>query len=430
MNARAWSITRFCRRFDDTARAMNLNVASSERTVKKWRAGDVGRPHEPACRVLEKIFDVPVTDLLAPPPSAPPADPTEPRPRASHGAPRAEVSLPSAPDSRTAYGPTEITRRMDRRDFVAATAAALTFRPATPRHVDPRLIDYFDHQLEGHYRADMMLGPRELIGTVTAQHTLISDLIAAARGETRNGLLRASVAYAALVGWLYQDAGDLPTSSVWRGIALEAAQRSGDRQLVAYALVNHASVRADLGDGPGVLELCAAVLADASRLSPKVLVLALQQQAHGASFLGDRTTVDAVLDQAATHVENSDDGRPWGNACRRTPAYLEIQRATCYGRMGLGEAAAELWEQILRTAPCDATRDRGVYFARQATACVQSGDPGRAVEPGRLAADLALTTGSMRIRREFAGLARAAQPWSSTAVGRELAEIFTPMQEI
>lgn len=318
---------------------------------------------------------------------------------------------------------------MDRRDFVTATATAFTFGRETPRHLDPALIDYFDQQLEGHYRADMMLGPHELIGTVTAQHTLISNLMTTARGETRLGLLRSSTAYASLIGWLYQDAGDLLAASVWRGTALEVAQRSQDRDLVAYALLNHASIRMDLGDGLGVLDLCSAALTDSGRLSPKVRIIGLQQQAHGASFLGDRATVDSVLDQAAPLVADCEDGLPWGNASRRTPAYLEAQRATCYGRLGLGPAAVNLWNQVLTTTPPHARRDRGVYLARQAPAYAQAGDPERAVEIGRLAVDLAWETHSVRLRRELTGLRQATRPWAGTAIGRDVDEILDPLKE-
>lgn len=65
-----------------------------------------------------------------------------------------------------------------------------------------------------------------------------------------------------------------------RGITSEVAQRSRDTQIVAYALINHASIRTDLGGGTGVLDMCSAVFADASRLAPKLRVMALQQQAH------------------------------------------------------------------------------------------------------------------------------------------------------
>lgn len=95
---------------------------------------------------------------------------------------------------------------VNRRSFVSVTAAALIAGPTAPQHVDPALIDYFEQQLEGHYRADMYLGPHDLIGTVSAQYQLIDKLVRSAKSEVRRGLLRIGAAYAALVGWLYQDA--------------------------------------------------------------------------------------------------------------------------------------------------------------------------------------------------------------------------------
>lgn len=104
-----------------------------------------------------------------------------------------------------------------RRTFISVTAAALMPGPVATQQVDPALIDYFQQQLEGHYRADMFLGPHDLIGTVSAQYQLIDKLVRSAKGETRSGLLRVGAAYAALVGWLYQDAGDLGAAAFWRG---------------------------------------------------------------------------------------------------------------------------------------------------------------------------------------------------------------------
>ncbi|WP_223282091.1 hypothetical protein [Streptomyces sp. EAG2] len=146
---------------------------------------------------------------------------------------------------------------VDRRAFVSVTAAALSAGPLVPRYVDPALIGYFQEQLEGHYRADMLLGPHDLIGTVSAQYELIDRLVRAAKGETRSGLLKVGAAYAALVGWLYQDAGDLGAAAFWRGMTQEVAMRSRDAQLIGYWLVNQAQVRTDLGDGGGELSTCA-----------------------------------------------------------------------------------------------------------------------------------------------------------------------------
>ncbi|MFF3731667.1 Twin-arginine translocation pathway signal [Streptomyces sp. NPDC002476] len=316
-----------------------------------------------------------------------------------------------------------------RREFVSVTAAALVAGPVARQHVDPALIDYFQQQLEGHYCADMFLGPHDLIGTVSAQYQLIDKLVRSAKGETRRGLLRVGAAYAALVGWLYQDAGDMEGASFWRGVTQEIAVRSRDPHLIGYALVNQAQVRTDLGDGHAVVELCEATLDDAGRLVPKVRIMAMQQQAHGASLTGERRVVDQLLDRADRLLPRVDDDLPWGNACRRTPGYLEVQRATCYGRLGLGAEASSLWAQVLAGVPETARRDRGVYMARQATAAATAREPEQAVEIAREAATIAAETRSARMRRELVTLERAMRPWHDAPVGRDLAEILAPVTD-
>ncbi|BAU86754.1 hypothetical protein SLA_5885 [Streptomyces laurentii] len=316
-----------------------------------------------------------------------------------------------------------------RREFESVTAAALMPGPAATQHVDPALITYFQEQLEGHYRADMFLGPHDLIGTVSAQYQLIDKLTRSAKDETRRGLLRIGAAYAALVGWLYQDAGDLGAAAFWRGVTQEMAMRARDAHLIGYALVNQAQVRTDLGDGHGVIDLCEVALDQARRLAPKVRIMAMQQQAHGASLTGDRALVDDLIDQAGALLSRVDDDLPWGNACRRTPGYLEVQRATCYGRLGLGAEAAALWTQVLAAIPTTARRDRGVYMARQATAAVAAREPEHAVEIARDVAVIVGETGSARMRRELTTLEVAMKPWQDAPVGRELAEILAAVTE-
>ncbi|MFG3135429.1 Twin-arginine translocation pathway signal [Streptomyces sp. NPDC048211] len=316
-----------------------------------------------------------------------------------------------------------------RRAFVGVTAAALVAGPVAPQHVDPALIGYFQQQLEGHYRADMFLGPHDLIGTVSAQYQLIDKLVRSAKGETRRGLLRVGAAYAALVGWLYQDAGDMDGASFWRGITQEIAMRSRDPHLIGYSLVNQAQVRTDLGDGPAVIDLCEAALDYAGRLTPKVRVMSLQQQAHGASLIGDRASVDQLIEQAGGLLAFVDDDLPWGNACRRTPGYLEVQRATCYGRLGLGAEAGALWSQVLGVVPETARRDRGVYMARQATAAAGAGDPDQAVDIARGVATIAVETRSARMRRELATLEQAMRPWQDAPIGRDFAEVMAPVTD-
>ena len=293
--------------------------------------------------------------------------------------------------------------------------------------VAPELVGYFRGQLPGHYQADMFLGPRHLIPTVKTQTELIIQLVQTADAGVRRDLLGVGAAYTALLGWLYQDAGDLRSSAYWRDLTLGLAHRSSDTQLVSYALTNRAMMAIDLGDGRAVVDFAQAALADQTQLCPKVRVLALQHQAHGFAMLKDRPEADRLLDAAEMLTERVDDDYPWGNACRRTPAYMQVQRATCYGRTGrLNDAAdaAALWDQILRGMPEALRRDNAVFHTRHAAALAALPDPERVTSIAADAASLVHATGSARLRRELIALGDQARDWSHTAARRELGEII------
>ncbi|TDC70171.1 XRE family transcriptional regulator [Actinomadura sp. GC306] len=307
-------------------------------------------------------------------------------------------------------------------DEVAVTASGIGHHGP----VAPELVGYFRQQLPGHYRADMWLGPHMLIPTVNAQTRLIQQLLRTADTPVRRGLLEMGVAYAALLGWLHQDAADLDQSEHWRTAALDMAHRHGDPELVGYALANKAMHAVDLRDGAAVIDYAHAALADEGRLSPKVRVLALVYLAHGYGYSGDRDAVDRVLDRAESLVDRVDDAHPWGNACRRTPRYMDIQRATAYGRAGAHADAVRLWDEILVDQPADYRRDTGVFRARQAAALAAAPDPEpeKVVEIAEGAADACTQTGSERLRGELAALPTHASAWAHSPHGRELVEII------
>jgi hypothetical protein len=310
-------------------------------------------------------------------------------------------------------------------DFGAALASRPGFAPVEAP-VAPEVVDYFRLQLSGHYTADMYLGPLHLIPTVQTQAELIKQLVAAADASVRRELLDTGAAYAALLGWLYQDAGDAGESSRWRDTTLSLAHRSGDAQLVSYALTNKAMLALDEGDGTAVVDFAQAAMADERELSPKTRVLALQHRAQGHAMLGDRDAADRLLDRAAALVARVDDDYLWGNSCRRTPHHVEVQRATCYGRTGSsrdGADAAELWDQIMGGMPETARRDNAVFRARQSAALARVPDPERSVWAAVEAARAVRATGSARLKREIKAIPGHARSWERTAAGRQLREI-------
>jgi transcriptional regulator with XRE-family HTH domain/dienelactone hydrolase len=296
------------------------------------------------------------------------------------------------------------------------------------KHVDPELIPYFQQQIEGHYRADMLLGPRALISTVTAQCKLIGQLTDSADVPTRQRMAVVGTSFASFAAWLYLDAGDIAASLQWHDVAQEMAHRSRDREAVACALVDRAMARTDQGMGAAVMDLCDSALMDAGHLSPELHVFALQQKAHGASIIGDRRQVDALLDAAGPFVDQVD-VEVWGVPCLRTPHYVEVNRATCYGRLGLAKEALGIWQQIIPAAPSTARRDVGVWVARQAALAASLREPEWTVELARQAVKVALETGSARVRRELAAANVTMAPWQAEPVGRDFAEVLAPISE-
>ncbi|TYK50876.1 Twin-arginine translocation pathway signal [Actinomadura decatromicini] len=315
---------------------------------------------------------------------------------------------------------------------LASAAGAASRRRSAP--VAPELADYFAEQLAGHYRADRHLGPFRLIPTAAAQYELLCDLAAGAQAPLRRRLWSLAAGFAAFLGWLYQDGGDLDRSAHWHDLMLERAHRSHDPQLVAFALHNKAMLLADLGDGRGVLDLTGAVLAYSPGLIPKVRVLALQQSAHGVSLAaGDDDTGEAadecarLLDDAAALVERVDDVYPWGGACRTTH-YLDVQRATYLTRLGRADEALTIWERIMPAlVESGARRDVGVFKARQAQAYASRREPEQAVTVAGEVVAVAEETGSARMRRELRTLGERMRPWASERPGRRLAEMLAGM---
>ncbi|WP_374404266.1 helix-turn-helix domain-containing protein [Frankia sp. Cj3] len=308
---------------------------------------------------------------------------------------------------------------------------AIAFGPVTPfrisKQVAPEAIEYLASQIDSFYAAEATLGPYTVIPSVLVQQELLRQLLTVARGDARRALLRTNAAYAGLVTWLYQDAGDLGTASHWANHTLELAHRVGDTQLIRHALTNKAMICTDEQDGPGTLDLTSAALVDETELCPKVRVQAMQQSAHGFALMGNRRGADYALDKAAALLPQVDDDYPWYNACRRTPGYIEAQRATCYNRLGLGAEAVALWEQVITGLPTTARRDAGVYRARQAVASAQAHQPDAVVGAVRQAVTIAQETSSARLRQELEGVWHHLTPWHADPVGHEVKELLAQL---
>ncbi len=310
----------------------------------------------------------------------------------------------------------------------AAAQSALRAAPiVTEDYVPPELAAYFASQLAGHYAADRFLGPGRLIPVAETQYGLLCDVAIAAAGAVRGELWSVAAGFAALLGWLHQDAGNLSESARWHDAMIERAHRSGDPQLVGFSLHCKAMLCADIGDGRGVLDLAGAGLA-LRGLIPKARVLLLQQAAHGWSMAGAGgagAECDRLLGEAAALMGDIADDYPWG-ACG-TPRYIDVQRATVATRLGRHREAVTLWGDVIPDVPPSSRRDLGVFAARQAQALAGTGEPEEAAAVARGVVPVAVQSGSARMRAELAVVRERMEPWRGEPAWRELDEALASL---
>lgn len=281
---------------------------------------------------------------------------------------------------------------------------------AQPSRVDPQVISYFDRLLTEHYTADQILGPHQLLGPVLAQLDMLDTLRKQARPLVAKPLLRVLAQYAEFVGWLQQDAGDLPGAMYWSDRATQWAQCAGDDQMVAYLLVRKSNIASLADDTNTVIELATAAQDAPGDIDPKIIALAAQQEARGWAMISDADRCNRKLDTAAQLLSaHPNGGEP------TTTVYiqyydlgiLEDQSATCYRGIGRAEDAIAIFERrIADSLDANLHRDRGYQMAKLANTVLatKQPDPERAAQLGLACLDLARQTGSARIGKELGTL--------------------------
>jgi tetratricopeptide (TPR) repeat protein/DNA-binding XRE family transcriptional regulator len=281
-----------------------------------------------------------------------------------------------------------------------------------PERVDVEIVAYLQRVLEEHIVVDKRLGPRQLIGVVTAQIGFIEALRKSARGAVRNQLLIVGARYAEFAGWLYQDAGNAQAAAYWTDRAMEWAHEALDHVLVSYLLMRKSHQARDQQDTQAVIGLAQAAQQVDSPLPARVRALAVQEEAQGHALAGQEVICHRTLDEALELVACSHrDGLPapgQGRYC--TEVYIQLQRANAWLKLGHPQRAIHLYQTQLAKLPAVQQRDRGVYQARHAIAHAAAGDPEQAAALGHTALAIAQQTDSTRIFVELHRLDDALTP--------------------
>ena len=176
--------------------------------------------------------------------------------------------------------------------------------------------------------------------------------------------------------------------------------------MAAYMLIRQANIAALADDHAGVVQLAAAARRIHGPVDPKLIALALQQQARGHARLGEHRDCFTLLDQAAGTLREHPDVTD-----QDAPVYLhhydlrtlEEQSAACYQAAGRADVAVTILENTIAATSSTLARDRGHLTSKLAVAITRTSqpDPARAASLGLQALSIAHDTGSARIMREL-----------------------------
>jgi len=219
---RRWTVEQFCAAFVKAGAKLDPPVhALAERTAKRWLAGEVGRPNQPAPDILEGMFGVSVDRLLAPadlPPAAPQLAPSAYPASTRTPATYSEVSEGHPPDPPAAAVGGLLMATEDAADFLrrAQGAAATADAVLIIRSEIGRIARAFP--IEG--------GPALVPNLAAAQRFLFRHLDAPDPDHTQD-LYFLAAATAGLLARAARDVGQLDAALTHTRTALLCADRAG-----------------------------------------------------------------------------------------------------------------------------------------------------------------------------------------------------------
>ena len=324
---------------------------------------------------------------------APPAVPAEPSALTPSTAPRADDPAP-APARISVTSPI----RLRLKGLAASQLDELTC--------------LLDEQWHALVKTDNLLGPRHALVGVRAQLEVIEVLLREVRSPARQRVLRAGARYAESAAWLYEDSGDNAAARYWTGRSMEWAVEGDDHRMVSWTLFRRSQQATTAGDAAQVAGLAAAARRQPGELPAPMLAAILQQMAHAYALDGDENachnTIDKALVYAAAPDDPGDASHGHGSFC--TPGYLEMQRGTCWLRLGNPAKAIASFDTAIRSMPAVYRRDCGMALSGQAAALAAAGEPEQAAVTASRALGIAQDSGSGRILNMVVVLADSLLP--------------------
>lgn len=323
---------------DRRARQMGIHdFALSLRQLDRWLARDVGDPRSIRCRVVEAEFGHPIERLL---------------------------SLVQE----------------------GGTPKACLQEAASPR-------EHFGAIVSHLARIDHEAGSTSALGPATEVYRSVLAAADQSSGRDRDECLRLSARCSELVGWFHQDAGSTHEARAWTGRAIDLAEAADAQELMAYLLMRHSAVAADLGLADEALLLAEGALRRAQHGGDRALALREMAMAH--ALQGDGSSLRRAVDAAVESISAPSGPAELAPYC--TISYIRSEAGAAALALGDPELAVEYLEPAAASWPAAVQRrDWAVCLARLSLAQARRGEMDGAEVTAREAAEAAVGCGSTR----------------------------------
>lgn len=318
----------------------------------------LGKPRPATANLLERIFGVPMDDLLSPP-RIEPAD----------------------------QATTELRQRLN-----------------AARHVDLAVIDLLRDQLDSLRRLDRQMGAVVAYGEVREKVEQVRQLHSySLTPGVRAELARLLSELGALAGWEALDRYEVGQAWEHHELAKRAAREAESTGLLAHATAQQALVLADLGEVRPALQQLEQARSLVERAAP-ALLRAWLAASHGEGLAASGRRDDALraFDEAGTLLP-ADPVDPSLPFLFLSDVHLDRWRGHALARLGDGEALDVLPSALQRLDPTF-TRAETALRVDLASAFIRDGQPAEARAHLKRADRLASEIGSARQRRRIQSL--------------------------
>jgi tetratricopeptide (TPR) repeat protein len=348
---------------EDFARRHRLPGTLSLRHLLRLASGrkadgtQLGTPRPATANLLERIFGVPVDELLS--------------------APRSEPA-----DQATA----ELRQRLN-----------------AARHVDMTVIDLLREQLDSLRRLDRQMGAIVAYGEVREKVEQVRDLHTYSLTSSKRIALAGVLSeLSALAGWEALDRYEIGKAWEHHEMAKQAALEAQSPGLQAHALAQQALILSELGNAQSAVDQLEAARRLVKRSGPRLL------RAWLAAALGEGLAQIGKRDDAIRAFDDAEALLPNESVDPQLPflflegAHLDRWRGHALARLGVGDAADVLTAALERLDPTFLRAETSLRVDLS-VALLTSGELDRARAQANRAEKLAVDIGSVRQRRRIDG---------------------------